>query len=136
MAHFLNPLIGSSERYGLLVERTGDWLADSLQPAFDSTARKKGLLGRNALDDGTAVVIAPSQGVHTIGMRFPIDIVAVSRDGCIVKLREAVGPWRLMIALSAFAIIELPAGTCARAGVRRGDRLRVVQRETHEVRLQ
>jgi uncharacterized membrane protein (UPF0127 family) len=128
MSHFLRPLLRSNESFGLLIERSHTWLANCLEPAFDSTDRKRGLLGRQDLPDGHAIVIAPSQGVHTIGMRFPIDIIGVRRDGQVVKLRERVGAWRIMVAWSAFAIIELRAGACARAGVRVGDRLFVAPR--------
>jgi len=130
MSHFLRPLLDSKEPFGLLIDRSQTWLADRVEPAFDSKSRNQGLLGRESLPDGCAVVIAPSQAVHTIGMRFPIDIVAVSRDGCVVKVRERVGAWRLMIAWSAFAVIELPAGACASAGIRVGDRLVVSPRQS------
>jgi uncharacterized protein len=125
MSHFLTPLLRSKQPCGLLIERTQKWLAITLEMAFDSATRKKGLLGRDTLRDGNGLVIAPSQAVHTFGMRFPIDIVAVGRDGRVIKVREAVGPRRLVFALTAFAIVELPAGACARAGVSPGDRLLV-----------
>jgi uncharacterized membrane protein (UPF0127 family) len=125
MTHFLTPLLRSKQPCGLLIERTQKWLAITLEMAFDSATRKKGLLGRDSLGDGNGLVIAPSQAVHTFGMRFPIDIVAVGRDGRVIKVREAVGPRRLVFALTAFAIVELPAGACARAGVSAGDRLLV-----------
>jgi hypothetical protein len=132
MAHFLRPLLGSGQGLGVLVERSQAWLANRLEPAFDSKARKQGLLGRESLPEGHAIVIAPSQGVHTIGMRFPIDIVAVDRQGGVVKVRERVPAWRMVIALSAFAFVELPAGTCARAGLAVGDRLLLASREHEE----
>jgi uncharacterized membrane protein (UPF0127 family) len=123
MSHFLRPLLRTSESFGLLIARTQTWLARHVEPAFDSTSRKQGLLGRDALPDSAAVVIAPSQAVHTFGMRFPIDVVAVGRDGRVVKVREGVGPRRVIAAWSAFAIVELAAGACARVGLRVGDRL-------------
>ena len=124
MPHFLTPLL-RSEPCGLLIERTQTWLAIGLEAAFDSAARRKGLLGRDALRVGRGLVIAPSQGVHTFGMRFAIDIVAVGRDGRVLKVREAVKPRRIVLALFAFAIVELPVGACARAGLSCGDRLLV-----------
>ena len=126
MAHFLMPLLRSTEPHGLKIERTGAWLAETLQPAFDSKTRKQGLLGRDGLEAGTGLVIAPCQAVHTFGMRFPIDVVAVARDGRVVKWRGSVDRRRIVVALSAFAIVELPTGTCAQIGVRPGDRLIVV----------
>ena len=108
------------------IEGSGVSLAKRIEIAGDSASRRKGLLGRDHLDPDCGFVIAPSQGVHTFGMRFKIDIVAVARDGSVVKIRSHVAPRRIMIALSAFAIIELAAGVAQKAGVKVGDRLCVV----------
>ncbi len=124
--HFLAPFFEARKRCGLKVSRTGVWLADELEAALDSSSRKKGLLGRDALPPACGLVIAPSQGVHTFGMRFPIDIVAVGRDGRVVKWRSDVPARRIVMAWSAFAIVELAAGTVERVGLQRGDQLVVV----------
>jgi uncharacterized membrane protein (UPF0127 family) len=108
------------------IEGSGVSLAKRIEVAGDSASRRKGLLGRDRLDPECAVVIAPSQGVHTFGMRFAIDIVAVARDGSVVKIRSHVPPRRIVMAWSAFAIIELAAGAAAISQVKVGDRLRVV----------
>jgi uncharacterized protein len=42
-------------------------------------ARLIGLLGRKKLEQGSGLWIQPSSGVHTFGMRFPIDVVALDR---------------------------------------------------------
>ena len=99
------------------IQRTGTWLVRNLELASDSDTRRKGLLGRDSLDRGVGFVIAPSQGVHTFGMRFPIDIVGVARDGRVVKARGDVRPSRLVFALRAFAILELATGVAADAGL-------------------
>jgi len=65
----------------------------------------------HSLAPGHALVIAPSQGVHTFGMRFPIDIVAIDRQGRVVKIRPNVRPNRIVFAWSAFAMLELNAGS-------------------------
>ena len=109
----------------ITIESSGELLATRIEIAGDSASRRKGLLGRDRLEPGCGVVIAPSQGIHTFGMRFAIDIVAVSRDGTVVKIRPAVPPRRIVLAFSAYAIIELAAGAAAAAQVKVGDRLRV-----------
>lgn len=123
MPHFLSSLVETSDPMGLQVERTGEWLVRQLEDAFDSSSRKRGLLGRDGLADGTGLVIAPCQGVHTFGMRFPLDIVCIARDGTVVKVREAVQPKRIVIAWRAFAILELPAGMARRVSIVQGDRV-------------
>jgi uncharacterized protein len=123
MSHFLADVLDATGACGLQIERTGQWLVTNLELALDSKTRTRGLLGRDALPPGHGLVIAPSQGVHTFGMRFPIDIVFVRRDGRVVRCRSAVPPRRLALWLTAFAVVELAAGEATRAGVRKGDRV-------------
>jgi len=124
VSHFLAPLVASPDRTWSVRNLTsGRVLVSQLEAAFDSATRKKGLLGRDGLDAGAGLVIAPCGGVHTFFMRFPIDVVFAARDGRVVKVSHAVKPWRLALAVSAFCVIELPAGTAAACAMRPGDRL-------------
>jgi uncharacterized membrane protein (UPF0127 family) len=102
-------------------------LADRVWTAFDSKSRNKGLLGRQGLPDSTALILAPSNAVHTWFMRFPIDIAFVAKDGRVVKTRSAVRPWRIAGALRAFATIELPAGSLVRSQTADGDELVLIR---------
>jgi uncharacterized membrane protein (UPF0127 family) len=124
MSHFLSGVLSGNGPFGLQIVRSGTWLVTSLEFAFDSKTRTRGLLGRDRLAEGGGLVIAPSQGVHTFGMRFPIDVVFVRRDGRVARCRSAVPPRRLALWLPAFAVLELPAGQAARAGLKVGDVLR------------
>ena len=91
----------------------------SVEVAAARSARRKGLLGRDHLDG--ALVLRPCRGVHTIGMRFPIDVAFVSDDGIVVKTmqmhqrRIGVPVWR------ASVVIEAEAGAFSRWGLRVGD---------------
>jgi hypothetical protein len=128
--HFLSPLLTrDAGAHGLRIVGSGRWLATNVEAAFDSRTRTRGLLGRDGLAPGACLVIAPCQGVHTFGMAFPIDVVAVSRDGRVAKCRPAVPRRRLVVALSAFAVVELAAGAISRTGLVVGDRLEVVPTE-------
>jgi uncharacterized protein len=130
MPSFLNALARSGAAgYELMNERTGACLADQLLTAFDSAARKKGLLGRDSLAPAAAMIIAPCSAIHTFFMRFPIDVAFVARDGRVVKVCASVRPWRLAVAFGAFAAIEMPAGACAQSNLARGDRLSVRLRD-------
>lgn len=124
--HFLQPLLGktagSLEDWAIHIEGKPP-LATRLEGAFDSNTRNRGLLGRDGLPVGTALVIAPSNAVHTFAMRFPIDLVFASRDGVVVKTRSAVPKSRIAMALRGFAVIELAAGAITSSGVQVGDRL-------------
>ena len=127
MANFLLPMIRRADQaYELRNSRTGEVVAGTVIPAFESSARRKGLLGRNSFPDGSAMIIAPTNAIHTFWMRFPIDVVFVRRDGSVVKVQERLAPWRAAVALSAYAVVELPAGALRRSGVKVGDILSLV----------
>ena len=123
MATFLRPLLRTPGDHELRNERTGAVVAARVLMAFDSASRRTGLLGRESLPEGTGLIIAPSNAIHTFFMRFSIDVAFVSKDGRVVKVRASVPPWRLTGALGAYAVVELPAGTLERTETRRGDRL-------------
>ena len=126
MPSFLTPLLRApGVRHVLENSRHGGLVAPHLLTAFDSADRKKGLLGRDSLPDGTAMIIAPCSAVHTFFMRFVIDIAFVAKDGRVIKVRAAVPPRRLAAAFGAFAVLELPAGALHRADVVAGDMLLV-----------
>ena len=106
-------------------QRTGQLVATALEPAFESASRKRGLLGRDGLAPGHALVIAPCNMVHTFFMRFAIDILIVSRRGVVVKAAAAVRARRLVGAWRGFAVMELAAGALSGSGTRTGDVLSV-----------
>ena len=127
---FLSPLLREPRMpCGLQNARTGKVVADQLLPALDSASRRRGLLGRRSLPEGQAMIIAPSNAVHTFFMQFPIDIAFVSKDGRILKARSAVPARRVTASLRAYAVIEMPAGALERTQTVPGDTLIVVARE-------
>lgn len=105
--------------------RTGLLVATELETAFASSDRRKGLLGRDGLAPGQALIIAPTNMVHTFAMRFPIDILFVARDGRVIKVRNAVAPRRIAGAWGGFAVIECAAGQVEGSGTRAGDAIEV-----------
>lgn len=108
---------------GILVEGHSAPFVTRVLTAFDSTARKKGLLGRDGLEPAEALVIAPCSAIHTFSMRFPIDVIFAARDGRVLKTRASIPRGRMSASLGAFAVIEMAAGEIGRAGIRKGDRL-------------
>lgn len=123
---FLDPLLAldaPAERFALVNVRTGEPLAERIEPALDSRTRRKGLLGRSHLPAGSGMILAPCSSVHTFFMQFAIDVVFAKADGRVLKISRELGAWRLAGALGALAVVELPAGAAARTEV--GDQLRV-----------
>ena len=124
---FVAPLLRrSSTALCLRNERNGRVLADAILSAFDSKTRRAGLLGHDSLPENHAMVIAPTNAVHTWFMRFSIDLAFVDRTGRVVKTYQAVKPWRVAGALRAYAVVELAAGSLARNDTVTGDMLEIV----------
>ena len=71
----------------LMNERTHEQVATSVEIAATRRSRRRGLLGRDSLDEAFAMLLAPCAAVHTAGMRFPIDVVFVDRQGYAVEGR-------------------------------------------------
>ena len=102
--------------------RDGEVLA-SLEVAGSRRARSRGLLGRDGVDG--ALLLRPCRSVHTVGMRFPIDVAFC--DDELQVLRVVTMPRHRLSRLvwRSRAVIEAEAGTFARWGLRPGDKLEV-----------
>ena len=99
----------------------GDTVLASLEVADTHRARARGLLGRDS--SSGALLLRPARSVHTIGMRFAIDVAHVDDEFRVLRLTTMV-PNRLgRPVLRAAAIVEAPAGAFARWGVLVGDQL-------------
>ncbi len=107
----------------LMNGRTGAVVARAVELAVTSATRRKGLLGRDGLEPGGGLVIAPCSSIHMFFMRFAIDAVFVDRRGRVVKIVRNLKPWRIALSFRAYAVIELEAGSLERTGVSIGDRL-------------
>jgi len=103
--------------------RSGVVLASSVELAVTSAERRRGLLGREAMEPDSALVITRCAAVHTFWMRFPIDVVFVDSSGTVKKIVEELAPWRMAGALFASTAVEFPAGTLKQGALQVGDRL-------------
>jgi uncharacterized membrane protein (UPF0127 family) len=97
----------------------------SVELATTRVERRRGLLGRDGIDPGSALVLAPCCSIHTAFMRFAIDVIFVDGDGRVVRIANRVVPWRIVIASGAYAAIELAAGSVASQSVALDDCLYV-----------
>ena len=98
-------------------------LGEFVELADTSEARRTGLLKHTRLDPGSGLWIVPCESVHTFFMKFPIDLVYLDKSRKVRKVRHAVPPWRLSACLTAYSILELPAGTAESSGTMPGDQL-------------
>lgn len=94
--------------------------------------RVQGWLGREAVRPGEGLLLVPCGSIHTVGMRFSIDVAFLDRRGRVLKLcpgvrpgRLAWGPWTALLLPWRTMALELPAGALVQAGVQVGQVLRL-----------
>jgi len=86
-------------------------------------ARALGLLVGAPLEEDEGLLIAPCSSIHTIGMRYPIDVLFLDLEGCVLRVFAEVRTGRMRFAPGARAVLELRAGIAAQHGLRPGVRL-------------
>jgi uncharacterized membrane protein (UPF0127 family) len=102
----------------------GTVIADKVGVAASRASRAVGLLTRSGLEPGEALWIVPSRGVHTWGMRFAIDVLALDEEGTVIDAVPNMGPWRMRLPRRGTAgVLELPAGTLAASNTGIGHRI-------------
>lgn len=100
----------------------------STEVADARSARRRGLLGRDGLEG--AIVLRPCRWVHTMGMRFPIDIAFVGDSGTVIKTMH-MSPRRIGVPVwRASLVIEAEAGAFSRWGLHVGDVIEVRDTDT------
>jgi uncharacterized membrane protein (UPF0127 family) len=100
--------------------REGEVLA-SAEIASSLRDRTRGLLGRDELTG--AIILRPARSVHTIGMRFPIDVAYCDEQLRVLRTTR-MRPWRLALPVwSARCVIEAEAGAFERWNLQAGDEL-------------
>jgi uncharacterized membrane protein (UPF0127 family) len=107
--------IRNQSRNTLLADRAG--IADT------SKTRKIGLLKHTSLEPGEGLWIAPCEAVHTIGMKFVIDVLFLDKKRRVLKIRSDMQRWRMAACLRAHSVLELPGGMAATTQTVKGDQL-------------
>ena len=99
----------------------GDEVLASLDVADRRADRRRGLLGRDGIDG--ALLIRPARSVHTLGMRFAIDVAHLDADLVVIRI-ATMAPQRVGLPVRASrAVLEAEAGAFARWNLAVGDQL-------------
>lgn len=91
--------------------------------ADNFVTRALGLLVGRALESSEGLLIAPCSSIHTLGMRYAIDVVFLDRDARVVRICDAVPAGRARFGRGSHAVLELRAGIAGKMGLRPGARL-------------
>ncbi len=92
--------------------------------ADTARARRVGLLKQNTLRRGEGLWIVPTQAIHTVGMRFPIDAIFLDRHKRVRRVYHRLRPYRLTrFVWRAASVLEVSAGTAGESRTEVGDEL-------------
>jgi uncharacterized membrane protein (UPF0127 family) len=96
----------------------------SASAAATAAARRRGLLGQNRFEG--ALVLPGVRQVHTLGMRFAIDVAWIDRRGRVLRVAR-LDPGRVSrVVWRAATVIEATAGSMERWGIVRGTHIELV----------
>ncbi len=80
--------------------------------------RLVGLLSYSSLEDTQAMLFEPGGGIHTVGMRFVIDVVYLDKDNKVLKIVPDMKPMRFSLAPKGTKkVLELSSGNAKRTGI-------------------
>lgn len=112
-----------------LTETAVPWLVHddkvlaTLEVAESMSTRARGLLGRDGIEG--AILLKPARSVHTIRMRFAIDVAYLDGDQRVVRI-VTMAPNRIGLPVwRARSVVEAEAGSFERWGLRSGDRVEI-----------
>jgi uncharacterized protein len=110
------------------------WLATKVRKADSFLTRLVGLLKRTNLGPEEALWLMPSKGIHTIGMKFPIDVVFLNRGNTVVGLVQGMVPCRLSsVHFTSYSVLELPTGTIKKSRTEVGDKFEISLAEKSDI---
>jgi uncharacterized membrane protein (UPF0127 family) len=99
----------------------GRWIARDVRMGCSLASRCLGLMRTRSLSEQQGLLLTPGRPVHTLGLRFAIDVVFLSRQMCVLALMPFVPPWSVRAApLGTGRVLELAAGRIAAVGLTPG----------------
>jgi uncharacterized membrane protein (UPF0127 family) len=81
-------------------------------------------MGRLRLKSDEGLWVVPSQGIHTIGLLFAIDLIYLDKDHRVVDVTESLGRFRVgPLSMKSASVLELPVRTVYSSQTQVGDQL-------------
>ena len=124
----------SSERGYCVFNKTQEsFLSLNVRPADTPFARLRGLVGIFRLKSDEGIWVTPSQGVHTIGVLFAIDLIYLDADHRVIHLVESFGSFRIgPLRTNCSSVLELPTKTIYSSQTKVGDELLICSPDVME----
>ena len=99
----------------------GRFIAHEVRIVHSLGARWLALSREQSLPTRAGLLLSPARGIHTLGMRFAVDVVFLSRQMRVVGFASRLPPWRVLLAPRGTGrVLELAAGQIAATGLETG----------------
>jgi uncharacterized membrane protein (UPF0127 family) len=120
----------SKERYCVFNLTRQAFLSLGVSIADTQWGRLRGLIGRLRLRCDEGLWVVPSQGVHTIGLTFPIDVVYLDANSRVIHVVEHLGPFRAgPLRRRSRSVLELPTRSVFCSNTQIGDQFLICPAE-------
>lgn len=108
----------------------------SIRCADTPLARLRGLLGQFRMKSGEGLWVVPSQGIHTVGLLAPIDLIYLDASNRVIHVVEHLRPFRIApIRRKSCSVLELPPHTIYSSQTHVGDQLLICPLEEMQAYL-
>lgn len=112
----------------LKLVKDGEILCSYVEDASNFYTRFMGLMYRKSIPMDHGLLLTPCNEIHTFGMRFDIDTVAISKEGEVLFIDKAVKPNKIRKKVKGcHMILELNSGVSDQLGLQVGDRIEFVK---------
>jgi uncharacterized membrane protein (UPF0127 family) len=112
------------------------FLSLNVKAADTIFSRLKGLIGKFKLRSDEGLWVVPSQGVHTFGLFFPLDLIYLDENYHVIHLVEYIPSFRIgPFKAHAESVLELPTHTIYSSHTQPGDQLLICRPEEMEHQL-
>ncbi len=88
-----------------------------------ATERMTGLLGTKMLDQNSGLLIHPCNSVHTLFMKYSIDVIYLDKNNVIKKIVCHLKPWNFSWCFKSKTTLELAAGAAKKLNLKTGQKL-------------
>jgi uncharacterized membrane protein (UPF0127 family) len=94
---------------------------------FANTVLKRmvGLLNRGRIEKGEGLLLDRCYGIHTIGMRFPIDVLFLDKDLHVIRAVKALPTYRICVVRKSVYVLEVPVGALDASCTEDGDQIQI-----------
>ena len=116
--------------YCVFNETRQSFLSLRVAPAHTHLSRLRGLAGRLRLKADEGIWVVPSQGVHTIGVFFAIDLIYLDAEHRVIHVMESFGSFRVgPLRMNCASVLEMPTRTIYSSQTQVGDALLICSSE-------